>query len=238
MEYLWQAWSREQARDPSTEHGTQFDTSEVMALRTLLKHMPQSLGYSEDRTNLQREVYNALINGECARERIAVICCGPPASGKSRMAEAISRHLNARIIDSDLAKERLPEFSGGRFAAMLHEESDRIRNAVLDECLNRGENIVIPVVGKSHKSVISLFKHCSNEGYRVHLRLLICPAKLAAKRAVERFERTGRFVDPHYVLSVGNLPESVFEDLSVVPWASRSRIAHDQLDEYLLELDF
>jgi len=232
VKFLWDSWSKDQACNLSSDKSTQYDTEEIVKLRRLLSHLPQTIGYGDSRVQLRRDVYNKLIEGDFKRERKAVVLCGLPASRKSTIADVIQKKLDARIVDSDLAKEKLPEFNQGRFAQMVHQESDLIRNDVIDECMARGENLIIPIVGKSHQSVLELFEELTQWNYEVHLRFLECDPKTSAERAVKRFADTGRFVDPKYVLDIGSKADDVFNSLKSIAWASRMKLSQVDLEGY------
>lgn len=238
VKFLWDSWRAVSPCDVKALRKTQFDTEEIIRLRELMGHLPQSTGYLEDRTQLRRNIYNQLIEGDVTRDRQAVLVCGLPASGKSGVAEMIRLKLNARIIDSDLAKEHFPEFNGGKFAQMVHEESDQIRNEVLEECWDRGENIILPIVGKSYESVFSLYNGLRGNEYDVHLRFLSCDPKESARRVVERYKTSGRFVDPLYALNVSDKPMQVFSSLCGLAWKSRRLLRQDEIDAYLIEEGF
>jgi hypothetical protein len=47
-------------------------------------------------------------------------------------------------------------------------------------------------------------------GYAVNVHLVEIPESEAAQRCVRRLEESGRFVDPAYVLSIGNGPELTY----------------------------
>ncbi len=156
---------------------------------------------------------NELFAGPVRRERRADIVIGPPAAGKSSvLANPLSEKYGSRIIDSDMAKARLPEFNGGLGASMVHEESAKItEDAVLSQSIYNGDNIVIPWVGKSPQKLRDALSVLKQSGYTVHLSLNELDPDKAAQRAVSRFVSTGRFVDPNYVLSVGWKPSEVYE---------------------------
>lgn len=71
-------------------------------------------------------------NGVVEQGRHADIVIGPPAAGKSTVfADPLSQKHKAKIIDSDMVKERLPEFDGGYGANFIHDESTRVATADL-----------------------------------------------------------------------------------------------------------
>lgn len=144
-----------------------------------------------------------------------VIVIGPPAAGKSSvLANPLSQKYGSRIIDSDTAKTMPPEFDGGFGAGRVHEESAFIAETLmLRAAVQNGENIVIPWVGKNPQKLRDTLKRLKQNGYSVHLSLNELDPDKAARRAVSRFQNTGRFVDPNYVLSVGWKPSEVYDIL-------------------------
>lgn len=158
---------------------------------------------------------NEIFNGPVKQERRVDIVIGPPAAGKSSvLANPLSQKYGSRIIDSDMAKAMLPEFDGGFGAGRVHEESALItEDAVLIAAVQNGDNIVIPWVGKNPQKLRNTLEQLKQNGYSVHLSLNELDPDKAARRAVSRFQNTGRFVDPDYVLSVGWKPSEVYDIL-------------------------
>ena len=158
---------------------------------------------------------NEIFNGPVKQERRADIVIGPPAAGKSSvLANPLSQKYGSRIIDSDMAKTMLPEFDGGFGEGRVHEESAFIAETLmLRAAVQNGENIVIPWVGKNPQKLRDTLKRLKQNGYSVHLSLNELDPDKAARRAVSRFQNTGRFVDPNYVLSVGWKPSEVYDIL-------------------------
>ena len=95
----------------------------------------------------KRTVYN----GEVRNDRRADIIIGLPASGKSSaLVDPISSKYKSMLIDSDEAKKLIPEFDDGFGAGFVHEESKGIVSLVLSNATDKGENVVIPIVGSDY----------------------------------------------------------------------------------------
>lgn len=144
---------------------------------------------------------------------------GPPASGKSRgICRPVAVSAKARIVDSDEAKEIIGEdfadwWDGGRYAALLHDESDQVAATVVREAVARRENLVLPRIGRTPATMDAIRQALQEAGYQVTLVLVDLPAEEAARRAVERFREAGggRFVDPAYVLhDIGSRPRETY----------------------------
>lgn len=150
--------------------------------------------------------------GEVAQERRIDIVIGVPAAGKSSvLVNPLSEQHKSRVIDSDMAKELLPEYDGGKGAGNVHKESSMIRNRVFGQAIAAGDNIVWPTVGDDLNKLISDIQTMRDNGYVVYLHLNELSATKATGRALGRFVSEGRFVDPEIVLKVGDKPTQNYE---------------------------
>ena len=70
-----------------------------------------------------------------------VIVCGPPASGKSRLAAHLGRELALPVISKDLIKERLMDHLGG--GPPVGEASFEVQFAVARELLDSGTPFIL-----------------------------------------------------------------------------------------------
>jgi adenylate kinase family enzyme len=153
-------------------------------------------------------------NREIAQNNEIVIVLGPPAAGKSTIADPLVEMTKSVLNDSDIVKKRFKqEFAGGIGAPALHLESDEIMMSALEISMNRGDNIVLPLVGKNQDKIKSIIQHLQEFDYRTHLVLVDLPIEEAAGRAVTRLYDIGRFVDPEYVLSIKDFPSKTYEAL-------------------------
>lgn len=124
----------------------------------------------------------------------------------------MSEQHNARIIDSDEAKKRLePEYDGGYGANRVQDESAYItEQLVFDGAVARGENIVIPKVGKSAEGILKIAQTLKNNGYIVDLHLNSLPMDKAISRGIGRFIGQGRYVPIEYMQSIGDRPTETY----------------------------
>ena len=205
---------------------TPFDTPEIIARRKAQRRVPKTYLIETIERGMRRQEIALKLYGSGARqrERKAFIVLGPPAAGKSRIiVEPLAAEHGALVIDADKAKEFIPEYAGGAFAGAVHEESAEIAyERVLPQAMINGDNIILAVIGKNAETVRTYKDVLRAYGYEVHLRLLHLPPLEAARRTVERWRETGRFVDPLYVLKdVGSQPKRVFDTVKVEEgWAS------------------
>lgn len=158
-----------------------------------------------------KEKLKVMGDGPVRQERRAVIILGPPAAGKSTVANPYVRSLGARLVDSDEFKKLIPEFDKGKAAGAVHEESSYLSALAYEEAIGRGDNLVRPTIGKSPEKVLDDIELLLSEGYEVHLVINELPAIEAAKRAWTRFLNQNRWVDPGYVINVGNKPSRSFD---------------------------
>lgn len=157
-----------------------------------------------EKGKLKKQNSEGVYTGEVKQERIADIVIGPPAAGKSTVfADKLSNEHSARIIDSDIAKSMLPEFDNGYGASMVQDESAYIVEVLaLDEAIKRGDNIVLPKVGKSYNSLFEFISVLKDEGYTVNLYYNELPTEKAINRAFARFITTGRYLPIKYLKAV------------------------------------
>ena len=145
--------------------------------------------------------------------RELTIVLGPPAAGKSTIANELAIANRSAILDSDEIKKTLPEYEGGVGASAVHEESSNLAKELQALMIERGTNIVLPKVGHSASSirdVISLYK---NKGYKVRLVNMDVTPENAFQRMIRRFVSTGRIIPPEYLDKVGSNPSATYKTL-------------------------
>lgn len=152
--------------------------------------------------------------GEVRQERKAVILIGPPAAGKSTIAEKmIAPQLGARILDADEVKKLIPEYNGGIGAGAVHEESSRIAKDHLAITVRRGDNIVLPKVGDNPTKMENEIRKLQAAGYSVDLVLMDVDPNEAFARMIGRFISTGRLVVPDIAIAAGRRPPITYRQL-------------------------
>lgn len=129
----------------------------------------------------------------------------------------LSQKHGSRVIDSDMAKELLPEYDNGRGAKMVHEESSAVRDRVYDEAVARGENFVLATVGADIGKIEGYIDGLHDAGYTVGLHYVDVTPKQAAQRMLSRFlpdgTPSGRYTPPDVLLSAGNFPQDTYNRL-------------------------
>ena len=148
-----------------------------------------------------------------ARDKQLTIVLGPPAAGKSTIANELAVANKSAILDSDEIKKTLPEYEGGIGASAAHVESSDLAKALQDLMILRGTNITLPKVGHTASSIrktISLYKQ---QGYTVRLVNMDVSPENAYQRMMMRFVKTGRIIPPEYLNRVGANPTATYRTL-------------------------
>ena len=148
-----------------------------------------------------------------ALNRQATIILGPPAAGKSTIANDLAVFTKSAIIDSDEVKKSIPEFDRGIGAAAVHEESSDLGKMLMNDMLDSGKNVIIPKVGDKASSILKLIQLFREKGYSVNVMDMAVTPQNAKLRMYGRFVSNGRFIPPSYVDAVGNLPSRVYLEL-------------------------
>ena len=147
------------------------------------------------------------------RNKELTIVLGPPAAGKSTIANELAVANRSAILDSDEIKKALPEYEGGIGASAVHEESSDLAKILQSLMIEQGTNIVLPKVGHTSSSIrkaISLYK---DKGYKVRLVNMDVTPENAYQRMIGRFVSSGRIIPPAYLDAVGVNPSATFRTL-------------------------
>lgn len=137
---------------------------------------------------------------EIKAEKKIFYLIGPPASGKSTIANTIADLTGSYILDSDYAKRKLPEYNNQISAASLvHDESDVLVFSyndynLLEYCIKKSYNMVIPKIGYNRGSIIKFAKRLKQLNYSIFLISIELDRVKATQRAYSRFKTSGRYV--------------------------------------------
>jgi len=170
------------------------------------------LRFERDAEALAFKELNLDVEPVLANKELTIVL-GPPAAGKSTIANELAIANRSAILDSDEIKKTLPEYEGGVGASAVHEESSNLAKELQALMIERGTNIVLPKVGHSASSirdVISLYK---NKGYKVRLVNMDVTPENAFQRMIRRFVSTGRIIPPEYLDKVGSNPSATYKTL-------------------------
>lgn len=194
------AWRAERQFDFDGETVTGYDEA-------LFRHFEAST------TLAYRELGLDVPSAPVLYEGKAVILVGPPAAGKSTLANPIAVRLKAAIPDSDEFKKTLPEYQGGLGAAAVHAESSSMAKELVAASAQSKVNMVIPKVGEDAPSIEKLRKQLKDEGYDVALINMDVSYENALIRMFKRFVSKGRLIGADYMKSIGNRPTQTYNDI-------------------------
>jgi hypothetical protein len=208
LEILHEEHTRHGTFNDPTYRAQPFVTHESrVCLRNQIADEILSLGREDNEDQICLGHGGGLPKTSLRKEKRAIFVVGGPASGKSGIAARIADHFGAIVIDPDIAKWKLPEFSGGRGAALVHEESTRIvlkSNGdfltVFERCTDSGHNMVLSVVGDKINKVLDLRDGLiQDRGYACDLVLVSLNRRAATIRALLRYGEQGRYVPLSYI---------------------------------------
>lgn len=138
------------------------------------------------------------------RRKNAYILIGLPASGKSSVAIEIAKNNGAVILDSDMAKRKLPEYSQYPWGASLvnaessiivfGDKSNPSFSSLYEKVVEQKYNIVIPKIGSEPEDIIPYCINLKKLNYKVHLTLVYLPKEKSTIRALHRFLKSNRYV--------------------------------------------
>jgi predicted ABC-type ATPase len=153
---------------------------------------------------------------------------GRGGSGKSWFKDKLYDSQHALVLDADVIKHMLPEYTGDN-AWEVHEESSDILDRVLRFARRHKLNVVLDATMKTRKGVMAKGNAFKRAGYKVNAHYMHLPRLKAAQRAIDRRfspgikaakeggdpSLRGRYVDPDIILeNVDN--EKNFEELTQI----------------------
>ena len=165
---------------------------------------------------LNNEFNDQMSQGEKKQERKATLILGLPGSGKSTIANPLSKEMGAFIVDADNFKNRIPEFQKDRImVSAVHHESVNLSNEFRRELANNGYNMIIGKVGGDYKSVEDVINNLSDNGYQIEVILNDIPFEQAIDRTIGRYDRgeTDRLI-PFWTTKVAD--KNVFDTFDQV----------------------
>ena len=208
-----------------------IDPKSIKELTDFVMALPQtkSLYFNEvtgeyvpSRKKLHAEIINTFKKDVvCITEDqpIAIFMGGSPASGKSSFLRKYSPYLLKEEIlkvDADEIRAMLPEYQGYN-AAQTHSETKDIVSTLLSN-----KNIGIPCdfdliydgTMNSVKSYIPLMDILRKRGYKIFIVYMDkVPKDVIIKRALERYQKSGRFVPLEVIEDFFEKGRTAFDDL-------------------------
>lgn len=139
-----------------------------------------------------------LYDGEVRRDSRLDIVIGLIGAGKSStLTDVISQEFHSKVIDNDMAKAQFIEYQDGLGAKLVHKESQEICERVLDNALERHENIVLPKVGSdANKLFDNIITSAKEHGYEINVHFVDLERDKALGRVLNRLISDGRYMDP------------------------------------------
>lgn len=166
---------------------------------------PNDMRYEQKVDEAVEECRKKMLNPDYGvkKERKAIIALGYPASGKSTF---IKRFLNSEQgfaeIDSDKIKEceAFEEwYHGGIGAGCVQEASSEANSRILNEAIQDGTNIALPVVCNGYKRLASYLAKLHENGYEISIDVNDTPIGYCFARSIKRLAKDGRLTPPTYM---------------------------------------
>ena len=194
---------------PHTVDMPGFGTPEFEANREFNFNGENVVGYDNAVPKLIDQA-KSYANGPVDKGKQAIIITGPPASGKSTIAEQYAKTRRAALVDVDDSKYPLAEYDNGGGTQAVHEESAYISGKVLQKLRNEGSNLILPVVGADPETISARITALKKAGYTVDLVNMHVNEDEAYRRMIARFLRTGRIIDANYFNFVDSKPSRTY----------------------------
>lgn len=190
--------------------------ADIAHAENLSASFPPTVDINTPERNALRETIVDYLYGKGAKNknRKVDIVFGLSASGKSGVAEDLASEHGSLVIDSDQAKELLPEFRGGIGANAVHQESSHIidkKGGVLRKALEVGDNVVLPLVGKNYDRIKTIANGFKEAGYDVTIHWVNLPVEKTVARSMGRFFSRGRLVPEGVIRGYGLQPRQTFD---------------------------
>ena len=179
--------------------------------------------WTKDRALLHEKIARDVVNkGKVATKGDPefLMTGGYPGSGKSTMLKQAFPGYKKKFvhIDSDLVKDLLAQYDGmekvGWRAAAYHRESKAVLNRIFDLARSEKRHILFDGTMKSSGKMLRKIADYKKAGYKMRAAFADLPMEQSMHRAIARyFGDSGRFVDPIYIATHGNLNIATFEEL-------------------------
>ena len=184
------------------------------AIKTLTEYvvsLPQTKDFhvdsDRDYTNERMKLHKQIINGfkkdlVCIdnKEPIAILMGGSPASGKSTFLRKYAPYLLKEEIlrvDADEIRAKLPEYKGYNASQTQAETKDIVNTLLSNRTIGIPckYDIIYDGTMNSTKSYIPLIQLLKSLGYKIFIVYIDkVPEEVVKKRALERYQKSGRFV--------------------------------------------
>ena len=137
-------------------------------------------------------------NGASKKDKIVHIMIGNPASGKSLKGNVIAEHFGSKVIDSDDFKLALTGRKNTSATSAVHDEGKYLADKTLQIAMGNGDNLVVPIIGKSEDKVMNYVNLFNQNGYTVKLVYAKAPTNKSRMYNIKRGLVTGRLIPDEY----------------------------------------
>jgi len=162
----------------------------------------ENTGYTAERKKVHDKIIDELFEGvkcvKSGKQPIAIFTGGSPASGKSSFLKKNAEYLLSKNIfhlDADEIRAKLPEYKGWN-ANSTHMETQDIVKELLDRIgsdVCKYDFIYDGTMNKA-KKYFELIQKVKSLGYKTYIIFMDIPYEEAKKRALGRYQRSGRYV--------------------------------------------
>ena len=136
--------------------------------------------------------------GSAQKDKIVHIIIGSPASGKSTKAKTIADHFGSKIIDSDDFKFALTGKKNTSLISAVHEEGKFLTDKTIQLAMSNGDNVVLPIIGKTEDKVMKNVNIFQQNGYTVKVVYAKAPTNTSRMKNLKRGLVTGRLIPDSY----------------------------------------
>jgi aminoglycoside phosphotransferase family enzyme/predicted kinase len=176
-----------------------------------------------------------------ARMPLAIVICGPAASGKSVLAAELARRSELPLISSDEVRRRLAKVRAGERGRPEHYRASFTRRTYGELAreaglaLDRGDGVLVDATCRSRSDRALLLRRLRASGARCLAVRCEVPLELALERATRRLGDPARLSDATPQIAEEQL--RAFEEIDELPAANVLRLDTAQpLEDQLAEL--
>lgn len=140
-------------------------------------------------------------------EKKLIIVDGLPGAGKSTIiTKLLKNDSNAYFTpDSDEIKAAFTQiYQNGEGAPLVHTASGNIlKKEILPQVFEQGKNLIFQTSGSTER-IHKILEQAKAHDYSVNFVQIETPENISIERAMKRYKKTGRFIDPYDILAIFN----------------------------------
>ena len=206
-----------------------IDEESIKVLTDYINSLPQTKDlnskngeYTKERKELHKKIMNEFKKDLICIDNdnpIAILMGGSPASGKSTFLKKYAPYLLKEEIlrvDADEVRAKLPEYKGYN-ASQTHLETKDIVNTLLSDKtigIPCKYDVIYDGTMNSTKSYLPLIALLKKLGYKIFIVYIDkVPEEVIRKRALERYQKSGRFVPMEVIDDFFNKGKSALNEL-------------------------